>query len=82
MGDFKLAEFENRERSIMGTTKNPKSINQVIAEPPMLVTRMAIPEDEDNFLYTDESIVASLNRAREEMRQGKFIPKEDVIEDV
>lgn len=66
----------------MGTEKNPKSINQEIAEPPTLATHSAIPEDEDDFLYTDESIVVSLNRAREEMRQGKFIPKEDVIEDV
>ncbi|MDE0300825.1 MAG: hypothetical protein OXN17_19470 [Candidatus Poribacteria bacterium] len=62
----------------MGAAKNPKSINQEIAEPPTLAKDMAIPEDDDDFLYTDESIVASLNRAREEMRQGKFIPKEDV----
>ena len=66
----------------MGAAKNPKSINQEIAEPPTLAKGTAIPEDEDDFLYTDESIVVSLNRAREEMRQGKFIPKEDVIEDV
>ena len=46
------------------------------------VTRMASPEDEDDFLYTDESVVASLNRARDQMRQGKFVPKEDVLEDV
>ena len=66
----------------MGAAKNPKSINQEIVEPPTLATRSAIPEDDDDFLYTDESILVSLNRAREEMRQGKFIPKEDVIEDV
>lgn len=63
----------------MGAAKNPKSINQEIVEPPTLAKGTAIPEDEDDFLYTDESIVVSLNRAREEMRQGKFIPKEDVI---
>jgi hypothetical protein len=38
--------------------------------------------DEDSDLYSDDEIVASLDRARDQMRQGKFIPKEDVLEDV
>ena len=38
--------------------------------------------DEDSDLYCDEDIVASLDRARDQMRQGKFIPKEDVLENV
>lgn len=66
----------------MCTKKGEKSVNQMLADSPVLMTRMASHEDEDDFLYTDESIVASLNRARQQMKEGKFIPKEDVIEDV
>ena len=66
----------------MRAKKTEKPVNQMLADPPILVTRMASPEDEDDFLYTNEAVAASLNRAREQMRQGKFIPKEDVIEDV
>ena len=45
-------------------------------------TDTASDVDEDSDLYCDEEIVASLDRARDQMRQGKFIPKEDVLEDV
>ena len=37
--------------------------------------------DEDSDSYDNDDIVASLNRARDQMKQGKFIPKEDVLED-
>ena len=38
--------------------------------------------DEDSDLSHDDEIVASLDRARDQMKQGKFISKEDVLEDV
>ncbi len=66
----------------MCTKKTEKPANEMLTNPPIFSARRASPEDEDDFLYNDESVVASLNRAREQMRQGKFIPKEDVIEDV
>lgn len=69
----------------MCTKKEEKIVgaaSQVFANPGVLVKRSASTENEDDFLYSNNSIVESLNRAREEMRQGKFIPKEDVIEDV
>ena len=45
-------------------------------------TDTASDVDEDSDLYGDDEIIASLDRARDQMRQGKFIPKEDVLEDV
>ena len=38
--------------------------------------------DEDSDLYCDDEIVASLGRARDQMRRGEFISKQDVLEDV
>ena len=38
--------------------------------------------DEDSDLYCDDDIVASLDRARDQMKQGGFISKEDVLENV
>ena len=37
-----------------------------------------VHEDEDSDLYCDDEIVESLDWARSQMTQGKFISKEDV----
>ena len=61
--------------------KNGKAAKRVLAEPAVLMTRSASLDD-DEFLYANKEIVASINRSWEEMRQGNFVSKDDVIEDV
>ena len=41
-----------------------------------------VSHDDDSDLYSDDEIVESLDRARSQMTQGKFISKENVLEDV
>lgn len=68
----------------MCTKKNEKIVKVVkkaIAEPAVLMIHSASVDD-DEFLYTNKEIVSSINRSWEEMKQGKFVPKEEVIEDV
>ena len=41
-----------------------------------------VSHDDDSDLYSDDEIVESINQARDQMKQGKFISKENVLEDV
>ena len=45
-------------------------------------TDTALDVDEDSDLSHDDEIVESINQARDQMKQGKFISKENVLEDV
>ena len=69
--------------------KSAKDLSEVIHD---VITRSYVSsgeththhvhEDEDSGLYCDDEIVESLDRARSQMTQGKFISKENVLEDV
>ena len=71
-------------RKKSGKEKSVKNTSKVMsgAPDPIKEDSAVLLMDEDSDLYDDDEIVASLNRARDQMRQGKFIPKEDVLEDV
>ena len=71
-------------RKKSGKEKSAKNASKVMSGAPDSIKEdsAVLLMDEDSDLYDDDEIVASLNRARDQMRQGKFIPKEDVLEDV